>query len=143
MKKIFSILFLLLPLCVAAQFGVNMGGPIGEGSMSASGMGSIVANPMQMENPVTWSVEAEQEDASKVTISLKANIGEGWHLYSQYQNGIGMPMKLELEPNANFRPNNSLFWGESPKYIEEFEPILKTTERYLADEAIFTTSIIR
>ena len=143
MKKIFSILFLLLPLCVAAQFGVNMGGPIGEGSMSASGMGSIVANPMQMENPVTWSVEAEQEDASKVTISLKANIGEGWHLYSQYQNGIGMPMKLELEPNANFRPNNSLFWGESPKYIEEFEPIFKTTERYLSDEAIFTTSIIR
>ena len=150
MKKIFSILFLLLPLCVAAQFGVNMGGPIGGpvgegfmGASSVSGMSGLAVNPMQMENPVTWSAEAEQDDASKVTISLKANIGDGWHLYSQHQNGIGMPMKLELEPNANFRPNNSLFWGESPKYIEEFEPILRTTERYLADEAIFTTSIIR
>ena len=143
MKKIFSILFLLLPLCAVAQFGVSMGEPIGESFMGVSGMSGLVVNPMQMENPVTWSAEAKQEDASKVTISLKANIGDGWHLYSQHQNGIGMPLKLELEPNANFRPNNSLFWNETPKYIEEFEPILKTTERYLADEATFTTYTIR
>ena len=147
MKKIFSILFLLLPLCAVAQFGVSMGGPIGEavdgGFMGVSGMSGMAVNPMQMENPVTWSAEAEQEDASKVTISLKANIGDVWHLYSQHQNGIGMPLKLSLEQTADFRPNNSLYWSETPKYIEEFEPILKTTERYLADEATFTTSIIR
>ena len=134
MKKIFSILFLLLPLCVAAQFGVNMGGPIGGGFMGA---------PMQMENPVTWSAETSEESDNKVTISLKAEILEGWHLYSQHQNGIGMPLKLELQQTADFRPNNSLFWNETPKYSEEFEPILKTTERYLVGEATFTTSIIR
>ena len=143
MKKIFSILFLLLPLCAVAQFGVSMGEPIGESFMGVSGMSGLVVNPMQMENPVTWSAEAEQEDASKVTISLKANIGDGWHLYSQHQNGIGMPLKLSLEQTADFRPNNSLYWNETPAYTEVFEPILRTTERYLANEATFTTSIIR
>ena len=143
MKKIFSILFLLLPLCAVAQFGVSMGEPIGESFMGVSGMSGLVVNPMQMENPVTWSAEAKQEDASKVTISLKANIGDGWHLYSQHQNGIGMPLKLSLEQTADFRPNNSLYWNETPAYTEVFEPILRTTERYLANEATFTTSIIR
>ena len=147
MKKFKSILLLfLIPLCAVAQFSVSMGGPVGEGFMGASGvsgMSGLAVNPMQMENPVTWSAEAQQEDASKVTISLKARIVEGWHLYSQHQNGTGLPLKISLDQTADFRPNNSLFWNETPKYSEEFEPILKTTERYLAGEATFTTSIIR
>ncbi len=130
MRKFKSILLLfLIPLCAVAQFSVSMGG--------------LAVNPMQMETPVTWSAEAQQEDASKVTISLKAAIVEGWHLYSQHQNGTGLPLKLSLDQTADFRPNNSLFWNETPKYSEEFEPILKTTERYLAGEATFSTSIIR
>ena len=147
MKKFKSILLLfLIPLCAVAQFSVSMGGPVGEGFIGASGVSGIsglAVNPMQMENPVTWSAEAQQEDASKVTISLKAGIVEGWHLYSQHQNGTGLPLKLSLDQTADFRPNNSLFWNETPKYSEEFEPILKTTERYLVGEATFTTSIIR
>lgn len=147
MKKFKTILLLfLIPLCAVAQFSVSMGGPVGEGFMGASGVSGIsglAVNPIQMENPVTWSAEAQQEDASKVTISLKAGIVEGWHLYSQHQNGTGLPLKLSLDQTADFRPNNSLFWNETPKYSEEFEPILKTTERYLAGEATFTTSIIR
>lgn len=147
MKKFKSILLLfLIPLCAVAQFSVSMGGPVGEGFIGASGVSGIsglAVNPMQMENPVTWSAEAHQEDASKVTISLKAGILEGWHLYSQHQNGTGLPLKLSLDQTADFRPNNSLFWNETPKYSEEFEPILKTTERYLVGEATFSTSIIR
>ena len=147
MKKLKTIILLfLIPLCAVAQFSVSMGGPVGEGFMGASsvsGMSGLAVNPMQMGNPVTWSAEAQQEDASKITISLKAGIVEGWHLYSQHQNGTGLPLKISLDQTADFRPNNSLFWNETPKYSEEFEPILKTTERYLAGEATFTTSIIR
>ena len=138
MKKIIFILF-VLPMAVMAQFSANIGSPIGIMDGGIMGMGA----PMQMENPVTWSSEVSEDEDSKVEIYLKANIQEGWHLYSQQQNGTGLPLKLEIQPNGNFRPNNSLFWIESPKYIEVFEPILKTTERYLASEATFTTSIIR
>ena len=139
MKKIFSILFLLLPLCAVAQFGVSMGGPIGgpvgDGFMGGGFMGS----PTQMENPVTWSAESREIDASKVEINLKANILEGWHLYSQHQNGTGMPLEL-VTPNSSLLTPN---WVETPTYTEVFEPILKTTERYLAGEATFTTTVSR
>lgn len=138
MKKILFILF-VLPMAVMAQFSASIGSPIGIMDGGIMGMGT----PTQMENPVTWSSEVLEEDASKVEICLKANIQDGWHLYSQHQNGTGLPLKLDIQPNGNFRLNNSLFWIESPNYIEVFEPILKTTEKYLASEATFTTSIIR
>ena len=126
-------------MAVMAQFSASIGSPIGIMDDGIMGMGA----PMQMENPVTWSSEVSEDEDSKVEISLKANIQDSWHLYSQHQNGTGLPLKLEILPNGNFRPNNSLFWIESPNYIEVFEPILKTTEKYLASEATFTTSIIR
>ena len=126
-------------MAVMAQFSASIGSPIGIMDGGIMGMGA----PMQMENPVTWSSEVSEDEDSKVEISLKANIQDSWHLYSQHQNGTGLPLKLEILPNGNFRPNNSLFWIETPNYIEVFEPILKTTERYLASEATFTTSIIR
>ena len=62
MKKILTILF-FIPFCAMAQFGVALGGPIG---------GSLMNGFSQMEevNPVTWSVETHEIDASNVEISL-------------------------------------------------------------------------
>ena len=131
MKKILTILF-FIPFCAMAQFGVALGGPIG---------GSLMNGFSQMEeiNPVTWSVETHEIDASNVEVSLKANISAGWHLYSQHQNGTGLPLEL-VTPNSSLLTPN---WVETPTYTEVFEPILKTTERYLAGEATFTTTITR
>ena len=124
-----------------AQFGVALGGPIG---------GSLMNGFSQMEevNPVTWSVETHEIDASNVEISLKANISAGWHLYSQHQNGTGLPLELgvrseELGVINTTSAASNLIWVETPSYTEVFEPILKTTERYLAGEATFTTTITR
>ena len=115
-----------------AQFGVALGGPIG---------GSLMNGFSQMEevNPVTWSVETHEIDASNVEVSLKANISAGWHLYSQHQNGTGLPLELVTPTSSLLTPN----WVETPTYTEVFEPILKTTERYLAGEATFTTTVSR
>ena len=131
MKKILTILF-FIPFCAMAQFGVALGGPIG---------GSLMNGFSQMEevNPVTWSVETHEIDASNVEVSLKANISAGWHLYSQHQNGTGLPLEL-VTPNSSLLTPN---WVETPTYTEVFEPILKTTERYLAGEATFTTTVSR
>ena len=133
MKKILTILF-FIPFCAMAQFGVALGGPIG---------GNLMNGFSQMEevNPVTWSVETHEIDASNVEISLKANISAGWHLYSQHQNGTGLPLELGVINTTSAASN--LIWVETPTYTEVFEPILKTTERYLAGEATFTTTITR
>ncbi len=119
-------------MAVMAQFSASLGGPIGGGFTT---------------NPVTWSAESREIDASKVEISLKANILEGWHLYSQHQNGTGLPLEL-VTPNSSLFPNGHQHvltpnWVETPTYTEVFEPILKTTERYLAGEATFTTTVSR
>ena len=111
-------------MAVMAQFSASLGGPIGGGFTT---------------NPVTWSAESREIDASKVEISLKANILEGWHLYSQHQNGTGLPLELVTHNSSLLTPN----WVETPTYTEVFEPILKTTERYLAGEATFTTTVSR
>ncbi len=113
-------------MAVMAQFSASLGGPIGGGFTT---------------NPVTWSAESREIDASQVEINLKANILEGWHLYSQHQNGTGLPLKLGVINSTSATSN--LIWNEAPTYTEVFEPILKTTERYLAGEATFTTTVSR
>ena len=143
MKKIIFILF-VLPMAVMAQFSANIGSPLGIMDGGIMGMGA----PMQMENPVTWSSEVSEDEDSKVKICLKANIQEGWHLYSQHQNGTGLPLKLgvrseELGVINTTSAASNLIWVETPTYTEVFEPILKTKERYLTGEATFTTTVSR
>lgn len=141
MKKLQSIfLFFLLPLCAMAQFGVSLGGPVGEGLIGMK-VPELVEGSIQTTSPVTWSAESHEIDASKVEICLKAKILEGWHLYSQYQNGTGLPLELGVINTTSAASN--LIWVETPTYTEVFEPLLKTTERYLSSEATFTTSITR
>ena len=131
-------------MAVMAQFSANIGSPLGIMDGGIMGMGA----PMQMENPVTWSSEVSEDEDSKVKICLKANIQEGWHLYSQHQNGTGLPLKLgvrseELGVINTTSAASNLIWVETPTYTEVFEPILKTKERYLTGEATFTTTVSR
>ena len=133
-------------MAVMAQFSASLGGPIGGSFMGANADGLHGPfDKLRDHAPVTWSAESREIDASKVEINLKANILEGWHLYSQHQNGTGLPLELGIE---SLTPNSSLLtpnfkWSEAPSYTEVFEPILKTTERYLAGEATFTTTVSR
>ena len=134
-------------MAVMAQFSASLGGPIGGSFMGANADGLHGPfDKLRDHAPVTWSAESREIDASKVEINLKANILEGWHLYSQHQNGTGLPLKLgcieSLTPNSSLLTPNSK-WSEAPSYTEVFEPILKTTERYLAGEATFTTTVSR
>lgn len=104
---------------------------------------AVTMSALALENPVTWRVSCNEIDAQKVEVVLTAQIQEGWHLYSQHQNGIGLPMKLSLQQTADFKPNNSLFWEETPKYTEKYEALFQTTERYLSEMATFSTDVIR
>ena len=48
-------------MAVMAQFSANIGSPLGIMDGGIMGMGA----PMQMENPVTWSAEAQEAVESK------------------------------------------------------------------------------
>ena len=98
---------------------------------------------LAFENPVVWSVACNEIDAEKVEVSITAQIEEGWHLYSQHQNGMALPLVFKTTDNEQCTWLTDSVWKESPAYTEEFNAIFKENERFLSGTAIFTTTIQR
>jgi len=44
---------------------------------------SITVNPTNPDNPVTWAIEFNKVSETEVDLIAKANISEGWYVYSQ------------------------------------------------------------
>lgn len=98
---------------------------------------------LAFENPVVWSVACNEIDAEKVEVSITAQIEEGWHLYSQHQNGMALPLVFKTTDNEQCTWLTDSVWKESPAYTEEFNAIFNENERFLSGTAIFTTTIQR
>ena len=98
---------------------------------------------LAFENPVVWSVACNEIDAEKVEVSITAQIEEGWHLYSQHQNGMALPLVFKTADNEQCTWLTDSVWKESPAYTEEFNAIFNENERFLSGTAIFTTTIQR
>ena len=98
---------------------------------------------LAFENPVVWSVACNEIDAEKVEVSITAQIEEGWHLYSQHQNGMALPLVFKTTDNEQCTWLTDSVWKESPAYTEEFNTIFNENERFLSGTAIFTTIIQR
>ena len=98
---------------------------------------------LAFENPVVWSVACSEIDAEKVEVSITAQIEEGWHLYSQHQNGMALPLVFKTTDNEQCTWLTDSVWKESPAYTEEFNAIFNENERFLSGTAIFTTTIQR
>lgn len=62
--------------------------------------GTFVASA-QLANPVTWSFSAVKVSDKVYEIHMKANIQNGWHLYSQTQPADAVNMPTEFTINAN------------------------------------------
>ncbi|WP_254492104.1 hypothetical protein, partial [Salmonella enterica] len=50
----------------------------------------------QILKPVKWSYAAKKTSGAEVTVLLKAEIDEGWHIYSAYQKDGG-PLKTSFK----------------------------------------------
>ncbi|MBP5317952.1 MAG: thioredoxin family protein, partial [Paludibacteraceae bacterium] len=92
---------------------------------------------------VSWQLRADSVAPGVLELVVTATPDEGWHLYSQYQNGIAVPLRLSLLPDAAFSqaPADSL-WTE-PDYIERHDELLNDTERYFEGEAVFRHRVYR
>lgn len=102
-----------------------------------------VLSALAFENPVVWSVACNEIDAEKVEVSITAQIEEGWHLYSQHQNGMALPLVFKTTDNEQCTWLTDSVWKESPAYTEEFNALFNENERFLSGTAIFTTTIQR
>jgi len=92
----------------------------------------------QIQDPVKWSFEIEVVDENKVDLIIRADIDEGWHLYSQDAGDGPIPTSFTFFENENFKTKGKVKEGTShEEYDQNFESIL----RYFDTEAIFTQRI--
>jgi thiol:disulfide interchange protein DsbD len=95
------------------------------------------------ENPVAWSIACSEIDAQKVEVTVTAQIEDGWHLYSQYQNGMALPLVFKTADNEQCKWLTDSVWQESPTYAEKINLIFNETERILTGTATFKTQLER
>lgn len=95
----------------------------------------------QMEEPVAWHYRLEQTSDSTVDVVVAATIANGWHLYSQYQNGMALPTTIALAQNENYAlADTSAYWVE-PKYTEHYDAEFDDTERFFVGQVEFRRTI--
>lgn len=104
---------------------------------------AVTMSVLAFENPVTWSISCNELDAQQVEVVLTAQIHEGWHLYSQHQDGMALPMVIKTTDTEQAKWLTDGLWEESPTYTEEYNAIFKENERFLSGTATFTTRIER
>jgi len=93
----------------------------------------------QILHPVRWSYAAKRINATEAVILLKADIGEGWHIYSAYQKDGG-PVKTSFEftPSADY----SLAGGISePQPVTKYEKAFDMNVSYFEKQVIFQQKI--
>jgi DsbC/DsbD-like thiol-disulfide interchange protein len=88
----------------------------------------------QILHPVKWSYGAKRLNAHEAVIFLKAEIEEGWHIYSSHQKDGG-PVKTSFQ----FSPSGDYALSGT---ISEPIPVTKHEEAFNMDVSYFEHSVI-
>lgn len=89
------------------------------------------------QKKVEWSFA--YNPVSRV-IEMKADLADGWHLYSQHvANDIGpVPTTFTFEPNSAFKLIGKV---DEPKPIQEYDENFEALLDYFEDEVVFSQRI--
>ena len=110
MKRILTLIFAAFSLVVAAQ-----------------------------SQPVTWTTTYENTDDA-VLITVHAEIGEGWHLYSQnLEDGGPIPTSFNLNASEAYAPQG--VWVEGEPHVE-YDPNFEMDLAYFSESADFTMTLL-
>ena len=95
---------------------------------------------MAQENPVKWTCSVNYLDGDQAELVMKAEVGGGYHLYSQFmQEGGPTPTLFNFPQSADFKLNGKA--TESPKPIEEMDELFGIKVRFFAKDAEFRQKI--
>jgi thiol:disulfide interchange protein DsbD len=117
MKKIF-LLFLLIPLVSIAQFGGGQG----------------------ITNPVKWHTSVEKTGENTYNLIFEADIEEGWHVYSQFNDPMGsLPIEFEWKDAKG----NYEVIGKAKEFNthKEYNKVFKVTETFFSKHAKLSQAI--
>ena len=93
----------------------------------------------QILEPVQWTVETEKLNKNEYNIVFKAEIEDGWHLYSQNTPfGGPMPLYFEFIDTLGIERIGGV---EEPKAIVHYSDIFEIDEHFFEHEAVFTQRV--
>ena len=101
---------------------------------------SGIFSTQSQESTATWSTSITKESDTEYTLVFKANLKEGWHLYSQFL-PEGGPLATEFtfeNPNNTYKLIGKTWESETHKAYEE---IFEMETSYFEHEAIFKQKI--
>ncbi len=94
----------------------------------------------QVEDPVKFNISSAKIDETHVNLVFKADIEEGWHLYSQYMDfGGPMPLYFEFNTLDTYQIIDSVV--ESPIPDTEYDDVFEMEVKFFHGEAVFTQQI--
>ena len=89
------------------------------------------------EEVVSWTTNYNAETSE---IEIKANLSDGWHIYSQYvEADFGpIPTSISFEKNQSFTLIGDV---EEPQAINQFDPNFETSLDFFENEVTFKQKI--
>lgn len=89
------------------------------------------------QNKVEWSVAVDNESS---TVLVRADIAEGWHLYSQHiNNEIGpIPTTIEFVPNSDYTLIGNT---KEPESLKAYDPNFEGELNFFKDEVVFAQQV--
>ncbi|RZK49043.1 MAG: sugar transporter [Pedobacter sp.] len=93
----------------------------------------------QLENPVTWSYSAKKTGPNEATVYIKANIEDGWHMYSQNMKPGG-PTKTTFTYNTS-KDYTLIGKTMEPKPKSKFEKVFNMEVSYFDNQVIFQQKV--
>lgn len=93
----------------------------------------------QISDPVKWSTSVNKVDETNYEVVFKANIDEGWHVYSQFIDGDDGPIPSEFEVKADGLKKE----GKTlePDGVTAFDKTFQMEIKYFENEALFTQKV--
>ena len=93
----------------------------------------------QILEPVQWTVETEKLNKNEYNIVFKAEIEDGWHLYSQNTPfGGPMPLYFEFIDTLGIERQGGV---QEPEAIVHYSDIFEIDEHFFEKEAVFTQRV--
>ena len=92
----------------------------------------------QIQDPVKWIFEVQSLGADQVELVVKAEIEEGWHMYSQEAGDGPVSTSFTFFENPAFKTLGAVLESET---MEEYDPNFESILKYFETTAVFTQTI--
>ena len=93
----------------------------------------------QIVEPVQWSIETERLSKNEYNLVFKAEIEDGWHLYSQNTPfGGPMPLYFEFIDTLGIERIGGV---TEPEAIVKYSEIFEIDEHFFENEVVFTQKV--